>query len=101
MLEEQREILSTRIMELRTNIEEIHARLQESGSEVLEGNERRELIHQAAALEEELSQSRNRMMAVHYRLRRFASHGRSEPAGRAEVRAPPGLWECAPPEEGS
>ena len=101
VLEGQRETLRARILQLQVNIEEINARIRGSGPEILEGNERRELIHQQAALEQELARSSLRLEDVQHQLQRFEARGRSEPVTRAEVRAPPGMWECAPPGEGS
>lgn len=98
VLEELRETLRAHILQLQTPIEEIHARLQGVGPEVLERNERLELMNLQSALEEDLAWSTHRLEVVQHRLQRFEASSRSGPPARAEVQAPPGLWECAPPE---
>ena len=100
VLEEQRENLRTRIRELQANIEEIHARIRGVGPEVLERNERQDLMNHQSALEVDLARSTHLLEATQRQIQRFEAHGRSGPVTRAEVRAPPGLWECAPPGEG-
>ena len=101
VLERQREVLRTRIRDLQANIEELHTRIRGVGPEILERNERLELMNIQSALEEDLTRSTHRLDVVQHQLQRFEAHGRSGPVTRAEVRAPPGMWECAPPEEGS